>query len=605
MNSYLSLIPISAKVHRRQNRMTVLCIVFAVFLVTAVFSMAELGMRAQQERLIEKHGSAEAARLGSTAMGRDIYLAAAVLSVLVLLAGILMIAGSMNRTAAQRTKFFGMMRCIGMSRRQIICFVRLEALNWCKTAVPAGILLGVAAAWGICAVLRLAVGGAGGEFENLPLFGISRMGIAYGAASGILAVVLASGAPAKRAAASAPVTAVSGNAGYAKHARGGVNARAFKIETALGIHHAVSAKKNLVLVTGSFALSIILYLCFLVLIDFAGYLLPQDAGRADIVISSADGSNSVDSALAGEISGMDGVKRVFGRRSSLGIPVQINGKKTGTGTADVVSYDDFDLDCLVKNKVLKKGSDISRVYGDSRYVLAAWDKNSSLRIGDTIQAGEEQLEIAGLLKYDPFSEDGLTHGGVTLIVSGRAFQRLTGESGYSLVLVQTEADASDADAQAIRQAAAGYEFRDERDMDTSGTYRAFVVCVYGFLAVIVLVTVLNIVNSMSMSVAASIRQYGFMRASGMDGRQITKMIAAEAFTHALSGCIVGCAAGLPAHWLLYNILIAGHFAYAAWSFPVKPLFVILLSVLLAAAAAVCVPARRIGKASVIEIISEQ
>ena len=28
MKSYLSLIPISAKVHRRQNRMTLLCIVF-------------------------------------------------------------------------------------------------------------------------------------------------------------------------------------------------------------------------------------------------------------------------------------------------------------------------------------------------------------------------------------------------------------------------------------------------------------------------------------------------------------------------------------------------------------------------------------------------
>ena len=45
MKSYLSLIPISAKVHRRQNRMTLLCIVFAVFMVTAVFSMAEMGMR--------------------------------------------------------------------------------------------------------------------------------------------------------------------------------------------------------------------------------------------------------------------------------------------------------------------------------------------------------------------------------------------------------------------------------------------------------------------------------------------------------------------------------------------------------------------------------
>ena len=38
MKSYLSLIPISAKVHRRQNRMTLLCIVFAVFMVTAVSS---------------------------------------------------------------------------------------------------------------------------------------------------------------------------------------------------------------------------------------------------------------------------------------------------------------------------------------------------------------------------------------------------------------------------------------------------------------------------------------------------------------------------------------------------------------------------------------
>ena len=42
----------------------------------------------------------------------------------------------MNSTVAQRTKFFGMMRCIGASKKQIIHFVRLEALNWCKTAIP-------------------------------------------------------------------------------------------------------------------------------------------------------------------------------------------------------------------------------------------------------------------------------------------------------------------------------------------------------------------------------------------------------------------------------------------------------------------------------------
>ena len=53
MKSYLSLIPISAKVHRRQNCMTLLCIIFSVFMVTAVFSMAEMGARMEQERLLE------------------------------------------------------------------------------------------------------------------------------------------------------------------------------------------------------------------------------------------------------------------------------------------------------------------------------------------------------------------------------------------------------------------------------------------------------------------------------------------------------------------------------------------------------------------------
>lgn len=40
-----------------------------------------------------------------------------------------------------------MMRCLGMSRQQIIRFVRLEALNWCKTAIPVGVALGIVVTW--------------------------------------------------------------------------------------------------------------------------------------------------------------------------------------------------------------------------------------------------------------------------------------------------------------------------------------------------------------------------------------------------------------------------------------------------------------------------
>ena len=57
MRSYLSLIPISAKVRRRQNRMTRLCIIFAVFLVTGIFSMADIFIQSETANVKEASGN--------------------------------------------------------------------------------------------------------------------------------------------------------------------------------------------------------------------------------------------------------------------------------------------------------------------------------------------------------------------------------------------------------------------------------------------------------------------------------------------------------------------------------------------------------------------
>lgn len=93
-----------------------------------------------EESISENTGVMGTAGYSKSKSMNGFYQIAAILFVLVLLAGTLMISGSMNSNLAQRTQFFGMMRCIGASRRQIIRFVRLEALNWCKRAVPMGML---------------------------------------------------------------------------------------------------------------------------------------------------------------------------------------------------------------------------------------------------------------------------------------------------------------------------------------------------------------------------------------------------------------------------------------------------------------------------------
>ncbi|MPM68386.1 hypothetical protein SDC9_115318 [bioreactor metagenome] len=455
------------------------------------------------------------------------------------------------------------------------------------------------------AVLRFLVGE---EFSNIPLFGISLIGIVSGILVGIITVLIAASSPARRAAKVSPVTAVSGNSentNNTNNANHALHTHFFKIETALGIHHAVSNKKNLILMTGSFALSIILFLSFTVVIDFVDHLMPQYSDASDINISSSQGSNSIDSALLSKLSGMDGVNRVYARRSLFDVPAMVGKDDSRSETIDLISYGDFDLDCLTKDKLLKKGSDIAKVYGDSKYVLAICGKNDPLEAGDVLQVDGQELTIAGTLKYNFFSSDGSLDEKMTVITSDETFTRLTGIFDYSLVMIQTTKDATDENVAAIRNAAGeNGTFSDLRDRRTSNTYLAFVFFVYAFLAIITLVTVLNIMNSISMSVSAKIKQYGAMRAVGMDERQIKKMITAEAFTYAVSGCAVGCIIGLLVSKQLYDYFIAARFSYATWNIPVVPLVIILLFVVAAAIAAVYAPAKRIRKMAVTDTINE-
>ena len=272
---------------------------------------------------------------------------------------------------------------------------------------------------------------------------------------------------------------------------------------------------------------------------------------------------------------------------------------------DILSYDDIQLDWIPEDGDLRKGGDLSKVYGDQGYVLCIWDQDVPLTVGDKVTLCGSTVEIGGMLTSNPFSNNGRTGGDVILIGSVETFTRLTGEEGYSIACVQMVPGASDEDAEAIHDLVRGrYEFIDRREEADSGIVFAFSLFLYAFLVVIALITMLNIVNSISMSVSARTKQYGAMRAVGMDGGQLTRMIAAEAATYALAGCVLGCGAGLPLSKLLYDKLVTAHFPYFTWTLPVSSLLMILLFVLLATLAAVYAPAKRMREMAVTETINE-
>ena len=522
-----------------------------------------------------------------------LYPLAAACFVIILIAGIFMISSCMNSNVAQRTKFFGMMRCIGASKQQIVRFVRLEALNWCKTAIPIGCALGTVTCWVSCAVLKFIVKG---EWVDMPLFSVSINGILCGAAVGIITVFIAAQSPAKQASKVSPVAAISGNTGVSGKIVHAANTKFLKVETSLGIHHATGAKKNLILMTGSFALTIMLFLTFSACLDIVHKLLPSVSDfTPDISIASQDDSNSIDPSLAEEISEIPGIESVFGMMYSIECPAEINGNAE---TVDLYSYGDTMMDSFKKSVI---SGDMSKIYGNSKYVLAVYSQYTTLNVGDKVKIGDEELEIGCVVSEGV----GSVSGSAVVVCSEETYTRLTGEQDYAMVGVVLEKDVSEMAVNKIYDLAEGNIIADsrEKNSEVSGSYWVFRIAAYSFLAIISLITILNIMNSVSMGVSARIKQYGVMRAVGMGSRQVTKMIAAEAATYSICGTVAGVVLGLLLHNLIYVKVVITHFG-GIWKIPFTSIAIILLLVIFSCVISVYAPAKRIRNMAITETINE-
>ena len=530
----------------------------------------------------------------------QIYQVAFILSVIVMLTCILMISSSLNSNVAERTEFFGMLRCLGATKRQIMRFVRLEGLYWCKTAIPIGIIFSVVIVWILSAAMRVI---NPQWFSSMPILGISWISVIASILLGLLTVLLAARSPAKRAAKVSPLTAVSGNAGQTASFRKAANTTAFKIETALGIHHAKAKKKNYILMTGAFAVCITLFLTFSTLVDFMKNAFVPPIYTPELSIASETNTCSIFNELLEQIKQNDVVKRAYGRMFAYEVPAENNGKNYN---ANLISYEENQFRWAADSLI---AGSIETVMQQENQVLFVQTGNIDVQVGDnislTINNRPQIVTVAGILSDSPLAR---VEGTETFFCSEATFTALTGETGYTIIDIQFENNASSEDVKAIESifSNGGVIFSDSLSQiqQQRNLYHTFAILVYGFLSIIVAITIFHIMNTISMGAATKMKEYGAMRAIGMSNRQLVKMIIAEAGTYAINGVIWGCIIGLPMHWIIYVSLITNIWR-TAWSVPFIPLILIIAIVLFASLLAVREPAKRLQRMSIVENISAQ
>lgn len=527
-----------------------------------------------------------------------LYYTAFLLAVLVAAAGILMIVGSLNSNVAQRTEFFGMMRCLGATEKQVRRFVRVEALSWCRTAIPLGLAGSMMIVWLLCGMLRAI---SPTYFGEMPVFAVSWGGLAAGFVIGLFTVLAAAHTPAKKASKVSPLAAVTGNADTIFAVKRAADTRFLRVETALGIHHATGSKKNMILLAGSFALSILLFLSFSTGVDFMRHaLVPMRADTPDVSVVSPDNSCSVPDALFQELKGKTEIKRIFGRSFAYDLPAVIHGEDW---RVNLISYEENQFQWAEKDLT---AGDMEKVKNGQGVLMVTHPKVTA-DAGEWIELqtelGIQKVCVEGVLSYAPFNRDENTG---TIICSEALFRELTGEKGYTIIDIQLQ-DPSDSVVAEIREMAAdGFVFSDrrERNSEIRGTYYSFAIFVYGFLAIIALIAVFNIINSIGMSVSARLRQYGVMRAIGIRIGQLQTMVAAEAASYIVIGVVIGLFTGLPLHYFLYQQLITSRWG-TPWNFPVPEMGIIMAVLVISTVIAVMGPVKRIREMSIVDTISAQ
>nr|WP_300820117.1 FtsX-like permease family protein [uncultured Acetatifactor sp.] len=536
-----------------------------------------------------------------------LYLIAAILVLLVLIAGTVMISASFHTNVLERIQFYGLLRCLGASRGQVRHFVILQGLRQSARGVPMGLLAGQIATWAACLLLKSV---SGDRFSEVPLFEVSIVGIMAGILVGFLIVLLASLFPAKKAAKVSPVTAINGSSQLAQN-RHAANTKLFRVETGMGVFHALSGKKNLFLMTCSFAISIMLFLAFQVMVVFLDQGMPALAPWAgDLSAASAGG---MDPSVIEEIEAIGGVERAFGRMEYGGLSVS---SEAESGTAALVSYEEKQFGWA--GEELNRG-DMDAVCGGTTDILVSYRDGMLWQVGDVVTLhaplGERQVRIAGILSATNASCPAGSLG--YIICSEELFTESVGAVGYAAIDIQLggggrpledgKAADSDGTVSAIRSLLpADCTLADKRlsNEESQSSYYTGAVFIYGFLIIIALITVFNIFNSMNASVAARTRQYGVMRSIGMGTGQLYRMIAAEAATYAVLGCIAGCVLGLPLNKMMFQFLIADKWGIG-WRLPAPSLALIVILCFGSAALAIRRPIRKIRRLSIVDTIKLQ
>ncbi len=578
-----------------------------------------------------------------------------IIAAFVVICTAVVIYNAFNISVMERIKHFGILRSIGATKPQIRKLVFKEALVMSAVSIPIGIICGFA---GIMITFNVLMDGFLGAFK----IGFYPQVIAIAALLGLVTVFFSAFFPARTASRVSPIDAIRGTmvvkGDRVKRRRGYLAKLFFRFEGQVAYKNIKRSRKRFYVTCLSLMISLVMYVFFSNFIDiiFKSSELATGMIRVEAAFMKQQktGSPYLSEQLSQKLKGSEGVKEVFelnycetpflldkGKVSNkFRESLRLKGTQEFQGQyivkeTQLIGYDRNSVDLLNKLNGLNINYDdftnnheviiVNKAGGLTEDKKRFYDGFTTYKKGDVIQvpllneafingrdidllkklaAGKETmtLKVAGVIDYESIGGS-VIYDGYGMIVSAENFAGLTGINGLSVVAANfTSPEAASenyekfsilADENKADYTDIGHE--KEKADEVAGQMK---ILVYGFIGLIIVISTVNIINTVTINLLVKKREYATFKAIGMTKGQFRKLVLLEG---ALFG-MIACIFGLPAAYLLtyFGILQNNPIGNIGYSMAIWPYLYGGIGIIAITLAAAVIPLRKLNDMNIVE-----
>ena len=244
-----------------------------------------------------------------------------------------------------------------------------------------------------------------------------------------------------------------------------------------------------------------------------------------------------------------------------------------------------------------------------KYPKGGMDTGLYESLKDNYEYLEYEFKVGAIISY-PFADNGMYSGddGVDVITSSEYLKKLTGVDKYNLVYADLNENANKKKINnllgKIGSEVPGTTTVDmmvEKENSDKMTSRTMIYS-YGIVAIMFIISVLNIINNISYNLTSRTSEFGMLRAIGISERGFKNMILYEGILYGVLSSIITIVSGIIIQFKMYYM--QGFVSYGlGFSIDYKIYILVVVANIIVGILATYIPSRKINKISIVEAIN--